>query len=248
MNIVILCGGVGTRLWPLGRKNNPKQFFPMISKKPLVKETYDRFVGVYGKDKIFFSVTADLVPHLKKVFPKLPPTQFLAEPSRRDTAPAMGFAALRMAERFPDEPMVFVPSDHFIADVEKFIDCFKVGEHLVRTTGKLVDIGITATFPSTVLGYTKIGQLYEKKDGIEVYHFAGHKEKPDTETALKYIEDGHHLWHGNYYMWTPQKFLAAIDSYAPSLSSVLSQIGKALKKKKLTEVKKLYEQAEKTSF
>ncbi len=102
MNIVILAGGVGKRLWPLGRKNNPKQFFPVIGKKPLVKETFDRFVKIYGAKKIFFSTTADLLPYLKKLFPGLPTGQFLVEPARRDTGPAMGFAAAKLFLQSPD--------------------------------------------------------------------------------------------------------------------------------------------------
>ena len=248
MNIVILCGGVGTRLWPLGRKNNPKQFFPMISKKPLVKETYDRFLKVFGKEKIYFSVTEDLVPQLKKVFPKLPAKHFIVEPSRRDTAPAMGFAALNLFLSHPDEPMVFVPSDHFIADAKRFIDCFKAGDKMIKETGKLVDIGVVATFPSTALGYTRIGSKHHAVKGVEVYHFAGHTEKPDAETALKYVSGGDYLWHANYYMWTPRLFLAAIEHYAPELNKTLAEIAVALKRKKKNEVKKLYNSAEKISF
>lgn len=245
MNIVILAGGVGTRLWPLGRKNNPKQFFPMISKKPLVKETYDRFAKTYGPKKIFFSVTADLAKPLRKIFPAVPVGQFIIEPSRRDTAPAMGLAAATLFQRHPDEPMVFVPADHFIADTSLFRRCFKVGEKLVKETGKMVDIGITATFPSTVLGYTKIGPAFRTVDGIETFHFAGHTEKPPYDTAVKYLSDGHYLWHGNYYMWTPRKFLEAINAHAPALGRTLAAI---MAEKRAAKRTALYGALEKISF
>ena len=248
MNIVILAGGVGTRLWPLGRKNNPKQFFPMISEKPLIRETYDRFLPVFGAHKIYFSVTADLLPHIKKLFPKLSADHFIVEPSRRDTAPAMGYVAAVLSLRFPDEPMVFVPSDHFVSDVEKYIACFKMGEKLIQQTGKLVDIGITATFPSTVLGYTKIGSLFEKKQGVSVYHFAGHTEKPEAATALRYLESGDYLWHGNYYMWTPRKFLDAFRHYSPRHFEILEDIIPLLKKSSHTGLAAAYEKMEKISF
>lgn len=248
MNIVILAGGVGTRLWPLGRKHNPKQFFPVISKKPLVKETYDRFVRAYGTKKIFFSVTKDLVPHLRRLFPKVPSSQFIVEPSRRDTGPAMGFVAAYLSLQYPDEPMVFVPSDHFIADQKKYLACFTIGERLVRETGKLIDIGITATFPSTVLGYTKIGTVYKHFNGTTVYHFAGHTEKPNSTTAMRYLESGEYLWHGNYYMWTPRKFLEALQTYAPALGSRLGKIAVAVSKRQSKQVTALYEQLEKISF
>ncbi len=249
MNIVILSGGVGTRLWPLGRKNNPKQFFPMISKQPLIKETYQRFVKRYGKKHIFFSVTADLLAPLRRLFPALPREQFIVEPSRRDTAPAMGFVAAYLALRFPDEPMVFVPSDHFVGDLDSYLACFETGEKLIQETGKMIDIGIAATFPSTVLGYTKIAAPFQPKGkGPAVYHFAGHTEKPDYATALKYLSDGQYLWHGNYYMWTPAKFLGAFERYAPAMHQTLFDIMAALKGKQTRRAAKLYETLPKISF
>lgn len=248
MKIVILAGGVGKRLWPLGRQNNPKQFFPIISKKPLVKETYDRFLKVYGTKKIFLSTTADLLPFLKKIFPKLPAGQFLVEPSRRDTGPAMGFVAASLFLQDPNEPMVFVPSDHFIADVPKYLECFSIGEKLIKETGKLVDIGIAATFPSTVLGYTKIGERYKKFKNTEVYYFAGHTEKPDVVAATKYLASGSYLWHGNYYMWTPRLFLESLEKYAPEIGAGLEKIKQALSKKETKKIALLYGRLPKVSF
>ena len=236
MKIVILAGGVGKRLWPLGRANNPKQFFPIISKKPLVKETYDRFFKVYGSKKIFLSTTADLLPFLKKIFPQLPAGQFLVEPNRRDTGPAMGFVAVNLFLQDPDEPMIFVPSDHFIANVPKYLKCFSIGEQLIKKTGKLVDIGIAATFPSTVLGYTKIGKLYKKISQTEVYNFAGHTEKPDALTAT------------NYYMWTPRLFLESLQKYAPEIGAGLEKIKQALIKKDKKKINQLYQKLPKVSF
>ncbi len=248
MRIVILAGGVGTRLWPLGRKNNPKQFFPIISKKPLVKETYDRFVQAYGAEHIYFSVTAELLKPLRKVFPRVPLEQFIVEPARRDTAAAMGYVSAVLSLHHPDEPMVFVPSDHFVADIKKYLRCFRIGETIVKKTGNLVDIGIAATFPSTVLGYTKIGQLYKKINGVAVYHFAGHTEKPALSVAAQYIESGHYLWHANYYMWTPRKFLEAFEVYAPAYAAVLKAMIPLIKKREARNVAALYERMEKNSF
>lgn len=246
--IVILAGGVGTRLWPLGRKNNPKQFFPMVGDKPLIVETYNRFAARYKRDKIFFSVTKDLYAPLKRIFPKISSRQFIIEPSRRDTAPAMGYVAAVLSLKNPDEPMVFVPSDHFILDNKKYLDCFKVAESLVKATGKLLDIGIAATFPSTVLGYTKIGALYKKISGVSVYNFAGHTEKPNLKNATRYLKSGHYLWHGNYYTWTPKLFLQSFAKHAPRSYAVLEKITAALKNKKVNTIPALYDQLEKISF
>jgi mannose-1-phosphate guanylyltransferase len=119
---------------------------------------------------------------------------------------------------------------------------------LVRKTGKLLDIGITATFPSTVLGYTKIGKVFQKKDGVEVYYFAGHTEKPGVKRATKYVTSGDYLWHGNYYMWTPRLFLAAFERYQPTMSRVFESIIAALESKQLKNIPAYYEQLEKIAF
>jgi len=247
MNIVILAGGAGTRLWPLGRKYTPKQFSPVLGKKALVEQTYDRFKKKYGVDKIYFSTTKQLLPQLRKMFPKTPRSKFIVEPSRRDTAGAMGFVALHLSLSQPNEPMAFIPSDHFIVDPKKYLACFTVAEKMIKKTGKLLDIGIAATFPSTVLGYTKIGKRYLEDHGVEVFNFAGHTEKPNLTKATKYLLSGEYLWHGNYYMWTPVKFLGAVQKHSPGIYSTLMQMKKFLGKDE-SKVDEIYNKIEKDSF
>lgn len=248
MKAIILAGGVGKRLWPLGRQNNPKQFFPVVTKKPLLLETYERLAEDFKSEDIYFSVTNSLLPFIKKFFPRLPDKQFIVEPARRDTAPAMGYVAAVLSLEYPDEPIVFVPSDHFIADRKKFLRCLRVGGELVAKTKKMLDIGVTATFPSTVLGYTKIGATYATVNGIEVFNFAGHTEKPNLATAKKYLATGKYLWHGNYYMWTPRLFLDALNFYAPKLGRGLERILKLLPKGDFKDIKDIYESFELISF
>lgn len=248
MKAIILAGGVGKRLWPLGRQNNPKQFFPIVTKKPLVRETYERLAKDFKREDIYFSVTNTLLPFIKKLFPCLPDKQFIVEPARRDTAPAMGYVAAVLSLENPDEPIVFVPADHFIADRKKFIHCLRVGGELVAKTKKLLDIGVNATFPSTVLGYTKIGTPYTAVNGVEVFNFAGHTEKPNLAIAKKYLVSGKYLWHGNYYMWTPRLFLDALNFYAPKLGHGLARIVKLLPKGDQKSIKDIYEQFEQVSF
>lgn len=215
MNFVILAGGVGERLWPLGTPEKPKQFHVLIGDEPMIVQAVRRVQRTGGD--IFFSASERYVPLIKKLFPEISEDHYIIEPARRDTGPAMAYVASRFMERAPDEPVAFIPSDHTIRDEEKFVKTLQVGEALVRETGKMIDIGVVAKFPSTVLGYTHVGKKLEDREGIEVFEFLGHTEKPDRATAEKYLASGEYLWHANYYMWTPRKMMAAVERYAPDL-------------------------------
>ncbi|MBI2484803.1 mannose-1-phosphate guanylyltransferase [Candidatus Uhrbacteria bacterium] len=221
MKAVILAGGVGTRLWPLSRANRPKQFTALLSEEPLLKDTYRRLLRLLASEDIFFSTSPAFASMIQELFPDVPADRIIVEPVKRDTGPAMGFAAMALFAIAPDEPMVFIPSDHYIRDEEKFLDCLRVAGCLVEETGKLLDIGVVATFPSTILGYTRIGPRVSEKDGVEVYTFRGQHEKPSYDVAKSYLEAGDYLWHANYFTWTPRKFLEAFDMYAPEMGHAL---------------------------
>ncbi|MBI3963637.1 MAG: hypothetical protein HY341_01430, partial [Candidatus Kerfeldbacteria bacterium] len=105
-----------------------------------------------------------------------------------------------------------------------FRKSLRLGEKLIRERGVLVDIGVLPTWPNEHLGYTHIGQQVLEDDGIAVFSFRGHTEKPDRATAQSLIASGEYLWHANYYMWTPRKFLDAYAQYAPETHGILRRI------------------------
>jgi len=224
MKVVILAGGTGTRFWPMSRKSLPKQFCAITSKEPMIKCTYDRYTKVFKKSDIYISCNEKFVPLIKKILKGFPDNHFIVEPEKRDTAPAMGYAAAFMAVKFANEPMVFAPSDHFFAEEGKFLKSLKTAEEFIKKSGKFLDVGAVPTFPSTVLGYTRVGSIFKKENGTEVYRFKGHVEKPDYKKAKKYLEAGDYLWHVNYYMNTPAKFLEAYKKYQPAMHKQLLEI------------------------
>lgn len=224
MIAVILAGGKGTRLWPMSRENRPKQFFDVVGEKTLLEETYQRLLRIIPAENIYVAASASQARLVAEVLPELTVEHLILEPEQRDTAPAMGFAALRLMDIAPNEPLVFVPSDHYVANEELFLRCLQTAEQIVRETGKLVDIGITPTFPNTSLGYTRIGARVETREGIDVFAFTGHTEKPSVGLAEVYLKDRSYLWHANYYTWTPALFLAAIERHVPELYAGLKAL------------------------
>ena len=213
---------------------------------------------------------------LPLILPDFPTENIIIEPDRRDTAPAMGFNAVHLGLRDMDEPIAFIPSDHYIARVGEFLNCLEQAEKVINDTGKLLDIAILPTEPNTALGYTKIGERWRRERGqargaqppecsvakrevgplvsndtseIKFYEFEGHKEKPDFETAKKYVESGEYLWHANYYMWSPKKFMEAYEKYAPEMFKILKKIEIELKNSNNQDkINKLYSSMERVSI
>ncbi len=214
----------------------------------MILDTAARFMDNYNIEDIFISTGRSFLPRVQEIFPDLPERNIIIEPEKRDTGPAMGYVAAYMSISYPDEPIVFVPSDHYIANVKKFIRSIEVAESVIRETGKMMDIAVTPNFPSTILGYTRIGEKYREIDDVDIYRFVGHTEKPKYEVAKKYVEDGNYLWHANFYMWTPKKFLEAYKKYAPHIYDSLEKIIGYLKQGDRDSLKEEYSTMEKISI
>ncbi len=248
MKFVILAGGSGTRLWPLSRTHKPKQFTKLMGQLTMYEETIHRFLGSRSADDLYVSTNATFAKLIQDISTDIDPSHFIVEPARRDTGPAMGFVAAMLELTDPDEPIAFIPSDHHIQNTERFLTMFRVAEELIQSKGVLVDVGVRPTFPNVHLGYMEIGAKLEKRQGITLYEFAGFKEKPDHATASGYLQSENYLWHANYYMWTPRKFMAAYEQHAPALASALRAIQRAHQAGEQEKVNRLYNDMEKISI
>lgn len=228
MMVVILAGGQGTRLWPLSRRHRPKQFCRLLGEEEMIVQCYNRLRALLPAKDIYLSILPEFTEMAAALLPNMDARQFIVEPCRRDSGPAMAYAALKLSEAGrADEPVMFVPTDHYIENESLFLATLKLGADLVAETGKLVDIGVWPQGPSSELGYTRIGKRLETRNHIEVYEFLGHKEKPSLELAREYLASGNYLWHANYYMWTPQALLNAFAAHAPEIYEPLMRLSAA---------------------
>ncbi len=223
MYAVILCGGFGTRLWPLSRKNFPKQFLSLYSDKSLLQETYLRVRQVVPSKHIFF-VTNDqnlfnVINQIRDIDEHFDQSRVLIEPASLNTAPAILYAMKHLIEKGGaslDTPVVFLPADHYIGNKEAFAEVLeKAGECVGDAIGT---IGIVATKPETGYGYIKKGAKH--KGYAQVAEF---KEKPDHTTAEQYIASGEYVWNSGMYLFNAQTFFKELQKHAPEYTLAVEQ-------------------------
>ncbi|MCX6765733.1 MAG: mannose-1-phosphate guanylyltransferase/mannose-6-phosphate isomerase [Candidatus Moranbacteria bacterium] len=223
MYSVILCGGSGTRLWPLSRKNFAKQFLSLYSDRSLLQETYLRMRDLLPKEKIFFVTSRDnlfnVFNQIKEVEKDYRQEQILTEPASLNTAPAITYAVKHLSEKAKvpeDEPVLFLPSDHYIGNKKKYLE---VVEKATNEVGSNIGtIGITPAKPETGYGYIKKG---EKANSY--YKVLEFKEKPDKATAEKYLESGEYVWNSGMYIFNARTFTEELRAYSPEIYSLMAQ-------------------------
>lgn len=222
---VIMAGGGGTRFWPLSRQKTPKQLLNLSGKDLMVNEAVERMATVIGKSNIFI-VTADVqAPAMitatqGKVFPR----NILAEPAARNTAACIGYAAMEIYRKYGDGVMIITPADHYIEDVPALSDIFKTAILTAEEQDKLVTIGLKPTFPSTGFGYIK----YDAEAEGVVKPVVEFKEKPDEETAKKYVQSGRYAWNSGMFIWKASLILKKLEEYVPDVYEDLKRIGDAM--------------------
>lgn len=255
MNIVIMAGGGGTRLWPMSREGRPKQFSSLASELTMFEETFNRLTKDFPISKIFIATNDAAAKIAKKILPEIPKKNYIIEPEKRDTGPAYAFSCAYLAVHADaQEPVAFIASDHYIKDVSNFRKCIKVANEIIKKTGKMVDIGIKPEFANETLGYTKIGNKVKEINGIKFFEFRGQKEKPPLAVAKKYVRSGKYLWHASFFMWTPRKFLEAYKKYAPGIYDPIAKIMAMWKQKNLkteelrNRIKREFSKTEKISI
>lgn len=223
--IVIIAGGLGTRLWPLSRRNSPKQFRSFVSEKTLLEETYDRAKKIVPEDRIFVSSSEKYRDRIKDLLPGISEERFLLEPSARGTGPAIGLIATTLRKKLPGATIATIASDHAIENDQAFVDALRSGlETIARHPDKLAVIGINPTSPDTGLGYIRMGKEFTNSGRERTFYVDEFREKPDRQTAETYLADWRYLWNAGYFIFSADTMLEWIRTYVPKLSEILGRI------------------------
>ncbi|MFT5742254.1 MAG: mannose-1-phosphate guanylyltransferase/mannose-6-phosphate isomerase [Paracoccaceae bacterium] len=211
---VLLCGGAGTRLWPLSRKSYPKQFVPLIGDESLFQASANRLIGKGFADPVVITASDFrfiVTEQLQAI--GVDPGAILIEPEGRNTAPAVLAAALHVAASDPDGLLLVAPSDHVVPDAKAFRDAVAVGVPAARD-GRIVTFGITPDRPETGYGYLELAKPPAGQGPFDLSRFV---EKPDPDAAVQMLNAGSYLWNAGIFLFSARTIIAAFMQFAPDL-------------------------------
>ncbi len=221
---VIMAGGSGTRLWPLSRKKKPKQMIRLFGGKSLLRQSYERLAGLLEPESIYVITTADHLELVAGELPELPANNLLGEPCGRDTANAVGMAAAVLHQRDPDGVMGIFTADHIITPVDRFrrtvASAFKRAD---ENPEALITIGVVPTAPEVGFGYVKRGESL----GEGFYRVDRFVEKPDLQTAERYLAGGEYYWNSGMFAWRIGTIMEEVKKHLPQSYPSLMELGQA---------------------
>ncbi len=220
---VILAGGIGRRLWPCSVKGKPKQFLDFFGTgRTLLQQTYDRFAAFLPPDHIFVSTFEDYAGWVREQLPEVQPARILAEPVQLSTAPAVAWAACRIAHLCPQANMIVSPVDQHIVHEARFTHDIERGLEFVGSHRGFLALGVPATTPNTGYGYIQMGEEHEHTGYAHVKAFS---EKPDLHFARMFVDSGEFLWNTGLFLWNVQSLLPHIDLLSPAVRPLLERMG-----------------------
>ncbi len=223
---VIMAGGGGTRLWPISRKETPKQLLPLLGKDTLFQSTVARLEKLFPPERILVVTVAEQAREMQKQVPAIPLENYLIEPAPRGTASVVALAAAVLQKRDPQAAMAIQTSDHYIRNRDLFHYLIRAAFDVAQEK-YLVTLGITPTYPSTGYGYIQQGAALNGNYRYPVYVVERFKEKPDEETAQKLLRSGDHSWNSGMFVWRADTILGEIERQMPELFKVVNKIAGA---------------------
>ena len=220
-HVVIMAGGIGSRLWPASTPETPKQFIDVLGVgKTLIQLTVERFLPLCDISKFWVVTSEKYVGTVMEQLPGIPEDNIIAEPEPRNTAPCIALACRKIHKRVPQANIVVTPADALVLETDRFRKL--ISEALAFTAGNdsIVTVGVIPSRPETGYGYINAGNAAPEK----VCKVDAFKEKPDIETARKYLADGGYFWNAGIFVWTAETIEKQLMRYAPQIAGVMDGI------------------------
>ncbi|MFQ3646946.1 MAG: sugar phosphate nucleotidyltransferase [Anaerolineae bacterium] len=220
---LILAGGGGTRLWPVSRKNKPKQMLALTDNVTLFQMSVRRLLPLFPPERILIVTGETYVDAMKLDAPEIPAENFIAEPSARDSGPAVALGLAHIHFRNPSAIVAMVTADHHIADEERFRQVL-VAAYELASSDKIVTLGIQPSFAATGFGYIQRGTRCGKFNGFEAYKALKFTEKPSQLTAERFVASRQYSWNSGMFIWSVQRGLNEFQWQRPELAHRISLI------------------------
>ncbi|NFN95114.1 mannose-1-phosphate guanylyltransferase [Clostridium botulinum] len=221
---LILAGGKGSRLYPLSRNNQPKQFLKIINKKSFLVNTVERIKPLIDRENIYVVTNRDYEDKIKEEVQDIKEENIFIEPANKETATCIGLSAVRLLKQDADAVMVVLPSDHYIQGEKEYLDTLSQAVEMANRRRCIVTLGIEPTRPETGYGYIEMGD--RSTGNISTYKIARFTEKPNLEVAKDFLLKGTYLWNSGMFVFRADVILREIEKYIPKMHKSLMEIYK----------------------
>lgn len=220
-HVVIMAGGVGSRFWPLSTPEYPKQFIDILGcGRTLIQLTVDRFKGICPMSNFWVVTNAKYVDIVREQLPEIPASHILAEPAARNTAPCIALACWSIKKEDPQANVVVTPADAVVMNLEEFRRVINNALAFTDNNNAIVTIGIKPSRPETGYGYVETAGV----EAGEIHKVEAFKEKPDHDTAEKYLKAGNYLWNAGIFVWNIETITDSIQKYKPNIAADMDKI------------------------
>lgn len=224
-HIVIMAGGVGSRIWPMSVENKPKQFIDVLGVgRSLLQLTYDRFKGLCPNENVWIVTNKKYDAWIKEQLPEVPAENILLEPCRRNTAPCIAYVSWHIKAKDPKANLVITPSDHIVMDTAEFRRVITQCLKFTSETDAILTLGMKPNRPETAYGYIQADLSSSSPRNKEIFRIDTFCEKPDLQTAQKYIQQNNFFWNAGIFIWSVSTIVNAFRIYSPAISKIFENM------------------------
>lgn len=249
LTALIMAGGKGTRFWPLSTEEKPKQFLNLIGEETMIQMTVNRIKPIIPIERIFVCTGEMYVDLVKEQLPELPDRNIIVEPEGRNTAPCIALSAMVIDRYYKNSNMVVLPSDHLINDEEEFRNTLLAADSFIKEKDEaIVTLGMNPSRPEVGYGYIKYSDEVLKSNDFRVIKVDAFVEKPNLDTAKKYLREGNYLWNGGMFIWSINNVINQIKMYSPNTYNALINVMEVSEDKLQEIINNNYEKTEATSI
>jgi mannose-1-phosphate guanylyltransferase len=221
---VIMAGGIGSRFWPMSKTSHPKQFIDILGTgKTLIQQTFERFLTVCPKENIYVVTNDSYKQQVLDQLKGITEEQVLCEPMRRNTAPAIAYAAYKIKAINPEANLVVAPSDHIILKEESFTEVIMSALKACSTHEWLLTLGIKPSRPDTGYGYIQFTDSHPYAADQRLRKVKTFTEKPNHELAVTFLESGDFLWNSGIFIWTVKSIITAFEEHLPEVDNLFKE-------------------------